>query len=110
MAKTANKPQVTAPAIAEQAPAPQGVGTDETIDKAPALQVDGVRAAERVLVKTLPGVARFCRAELCFGPEPTALVVSKLAEGVLEALLTEPNLVVMRAVQTQLKSDDSPKE
>lgn len=104
MAKAANKQQVAAAAAAEQAPSPQGVEGDKTVDQTPTLHVDGVGTAERVLVKTMPGVARFCRAGLCFGPDPTELVVAELADGVLEALLTEPRLVVTLVVQAQAQT------
>lgn len=62
-------------------PAPKGV-----------VKVGADQAA--VSVTTLPGVARFCRAGLCFGPDPTVLVVAELADGVLDALQSEPHLVV----------------
>ena len=57
--------------------------------------VDGGAA---VMVSTLPEVARFCRAGLCFYTAPTTLVIADLDDGVLEALQAEPHLVVIMLV------------
>lgn len=51
-------------------------------------------AGKTISVKARPGVARFCRAGLCFGPEAVIVRVDSLPKGGLDALQNEPNLVV----------------
>lgn len=45
-------------------------------------------------VRTRPGVARFCRAGYCFGPDPLRLRVADLADAEMTNIADEPMLVV----------------
>ena len=76
--------------------------------KADAGQVDQVQAADKVgmdsdelvvspeaiLVRTRPGVERFCRGGHCFGAEATTLKIADLTDEQLDAITSEGMLVV----------------
>jgi hypothetical protein len=65
-------------------------------DKAAQASKDQAAAKQgpSITVKTLPGVARFCRGGLCFGPEPTTIAVADLGKAALDAIKAEPKLIV----------------
>ena len=49
---------------------------------------------EAILVRTRPGVERFCRGGHCFGAEATTLKIADLTDEQLDAITSEGMLVV----------------
>ena len=49
---------------------------------------------EAILVRTRPGVERFCRGGYCFGAEATALKIADLTDEQYDAITGESMLVV----------------
>ncbi len=70
---------------------------DTTTDSKPSdAQADEPKRVKgQIVVSTAKGVDRFFRAGRGFGPVPTVIEVSELAEGDLERLLAEPRLTVV---------------
>jgi hypothetical protein len=101
--KAAPKAVAQAPAEAPAVQAPAETGADQDQDHEPDQAqgqdpaADALKLAPgEVLVVPRKGVARFHRCGMRFERSaPTVLVVADLAEGVLERLRAEPNLVVV---------------
>jgi hypothetical protein len=98
--KAAPAPEATPPAAAP-APAPEATPRAAAPDVADQNlgaedQNETIRPAEgEVFVLAAKGLERFHRCGMRFTREPSVLVVADLAEGVLERLREEPNLIVV---------------
>lgn len=63
------------------------------------------KAGDLLLVRTRPGIERFCRGGLCFDPEGSTFAQGELSDEQLEALKAEP-MLVLEVVTPKEQADD----